>query len=239
MTTSYVPVRRLHPNDRITVRFLNADGTEPPAGASVPSAAGYPETFLSDERYKLDGIRGMRGQRTQPSLLWLSENNPLLFEELLCFLEEVMDDESASVKKLLDHGLTPERGITESYIYTYYRLIIDTKSLIFALAADGWRGKESIRAWSIFISARTACGYTVEHQNFKAAILAVWIMQDLNDPLKTPLWAKDNEKNLAFIDKHFDEVYAHRHEFRSRGIIAAPTIEAFLRHDGPLRLGSL
>jgi hypothetical protein len=239
VATSYVPVRKLHHDGRITVRFLNADGTVPPAGAVLPSTEEYPETRLSDERYKLDTFTGARGQQRRSNFLWLSENNPLLFEELLRFLEEVTDYESASVNRLLVHGLKPEKSLPESYIYTYYRLFIDNKRLIFSLAADGWRGREDIRAWSIFIAARTACGYTVEHPYFKAAILAVWIMQDRNDPLKAPLWAKDNEESLAFINKHFDEVCAHRHEFRSRAIIAPATIEAFLRHDGPLRLGSL
>lgn len=231
------PVRKLHTDGTISVRLLHADGSEPAAGTAGLSAEEYPVTRLADERYQLHGME--RDKKVADNMRWLSDNYPLLFEELLCFLEIMSEDTSPSITRTLDHGLTPSRTSTESYILAYYRHFIDTATLSFSLAADGWKGTNNIKAWSIFISTRTACGFTVEHPRFKAVMLAVWIMQDTHDPMAHPLRAKDNEDSIALIDSRFEEVYEARHELRSIATIDGTYIEDFLRQPKSLRVGTL
>lgn len=235
--TATIPVRKLNPDRTISVRLLNADGTEPAAGAAELHTADYPETRLSDKRYQLDRI--VSGRKLPENLQWLSDTHPLLFEELLCFLETMDKEKSKSITRLLNHHLVPSRDSTESYILAYYRLVIDTSPVLFSLVDDGWYGSEDIRAWSLFISTRTACGLTVEHPRFKEVMLAVWIMQKTNHPIYSPFLAKDNEADIAFISHRFQEVFDSRHELRSRATIDSSYIEAFLSENTALRTGNL
>lgn len=237
MTSDYQPVRKLHPDGTISVRLLDADGSEPPAGTPELPTDEYPATRLTDKRYKLDQMTS--GKKLHENLQWLSDNHPMLFEEVLCFLEGINEDQSKPVTKTLNHHLVPSRDSTESYILAYYRQAIDTSALSFALAADGWYGSDDIRAWSLFVGARTACGFTVEHPRFKAVMLAIWIMQESHHPVRNPLWTRDNDESIAFIDRRFDEVYDARHELRSVASIDSSYLEEFLRQPKALRIGVL
>jgi hypothetical protein len=237
MDASYIPVRKMHPYNRISVRLLNTDGTEPPAGTPALSADQYPESLLTDKRYKLYDTR-IKARLTK-NLYWLSDNHPLLFEELLSFLEDMRMDYAPSMANLLDHHLVPDGKCTESYVLTYYRLAMDMLELCASLAAEGFIGSKDTRAWGLFGSARTACGFTVEHPHYKEVILAVWIMQDKHHVLNDPLRAKNHKQDLDFISQRFDEVYNLRHELRKRSTIDMSTIEVLLQHKGPLQSGCL
>jgi hypothetical protein len=221
----------------ISVHLLNADGTEPAAGTTDLSTEKYPATRLSDKRYKLDRI--VVNKKLSGNLHWLSSNHPFLFEEVLCLLEGLSNNCSKSMTYILNHPLVPDREITQSYILAYYRHVLELAPLLFALADDWLHGADGTGAWSLFVSTRTACGYTVEHPEFKAAMLAVWIMQDTHHPIRTPLKATDNEVDLGFITNRFPEVYDSRHELRSRNTIDSSTIEELLQQIRPLRAGTL
>lgn len=240
-TPAFIPVRRIDYRGNLTVRYLYPDGTEPQVNALSPDPEVYPATNIADDRYKVnpyDSV-GTKRKKAKDNLEWLSIHKPFLFEELLVFLEGIPEDEVPLVSSHLTHTLTPERIISEEYIETYYRVMFQTSSLCAALAVDGFNVRDKKKAaLFIFSSARTGCGYTVIHPHFRAAILAVWITQEHFDFPRAPI-LRDHAEDLAFIDSHFDEVYAARHELMRRGTINKPSIEEFLKHDGPLRLGSL
>jgi hypothetical protein len=237
MTTSYIPVRKMNAYGTITVRLLNRDGTQPPAGTPELSAEQYPQTSLSDERYKL---HGNNLSKNQSNLRWLSDNNPLLFEELLSFLEDTHDDNIPSISALLDHRLVPDGKCTESYVLAYYRALIDTAPMLIELANDDFSGPFPKRkAWSLFVTTRSACGHTVEHPHYREAILSVWIMQDVHRSIENPLPVKDHKQDLDFISQRFDEVYNLRHELRARSTINRHVIDEMLQYQGPLRAGCL
>lgn len=235
--TATVPVRKMDSSDTISYRLLNTDGTESESGTTDLSTAEYAETRFTDKRYNL--YRVAINKRLPDNLRWLSRNHPFVFEEVLCLLEDMDSKCSKSMTHILNHPLTPDRKITESYILTYYRHVLELSHLLFALVDGGFHGADGTEAWSLFVSTRTACGYTVEHQQFKSMMLAVWIMQDTHHPIRTPLWAKDNEANLALIASRFQEVYDTRHELRSRPTIDCSTVEELLQQIRPLRAGAL
>jgi hypothetical protein len=236
--TAPVPVRKLHPDGTISVHLLNADGTEPAAGTTEPSTEKYPATRLIDQQYKLNRV--VLNKRLPENLHWLSDNYPFLFEEVLCLLESMDSEHSNSMTRLLNHPLVPDRKITESYVLAYYRNLIELTPLLFTLAEDGFiLGADDTEAWNLFVSTRTVLGYTVEHPQFKSAMLAVWIMQDVHHPISTPLKSKDNEANLDIITNRFQEVFDARHELRSRRTIDSATIGEMLQQIRPLRTGAL
>lgn len=239
MTSGYIPVRKMNADGRtITVRLLNRDGTQPPAGTPELPADQYPETLLTDKRYKLHDSRFKVS--LPDNLRWLSDNSPLLFEELLSFLEDTHEDNIPSISALLDHRLVPDEKCTESYALAYYRALIDTAPMLIELAKDNFSGPFPKRkAWSLFVTTRSACGHTVEHQHYREAILAVWIMQDVHHSIDNPLPVKEHEHDLDLISQRFDEVYELRHELRQRSTINKQVIEVLLQDKGPLLTGWL
>jgi hypothetical protein len=236
---AFIPVRQIDYRGNLTVRYLYPDGSEPHANILTPDPSLYPETNIGDSRYKLESSHGSNSKRRKNNLDWLSTNRPFLFERLLNFLEGIPEEEAVFVSRCLESGLSPERVISEEYIEAYYRVMFQTSTLCTALARDGFGGRNDAKVSSyIFTSARTACGYTVIHPHFRAAVLAIWITQDHYVFPRTPIF-RYHAEDLAFIDSHFDDVYAARHELMRRGDIDKSAIEHFLKHDGPLRLGAL
>lgn len=234
---STIPVRKMNAYGTITVRLLNRDGTQPPAGTPELSAEQYPQTSLSDERYKL---HGNHLAKKQDNLLWLSNNDPLLFEELLCFLENTNERGSKSIDSLLDHNLVPDGQSATSYVLAYYRSLIDTAPMLFELAEEGFPSPFTERiAYSLFVLTRSACGNTVEHPRHREAMLAVWIMQNTHSSIANLLPIKDHESDLDLIHERFAEVYNLRHELRQRSTIDKHVIEDLLQYTGPLRTGCL
>lgn len=235
----------MNADGRISVRLLNVDGTEPAAGTPELSIKDHPETLLTDQRYhlghsnlnKYDKLSGIN-----ENLLWLSDRNPLLFEEFLCHLEKGIPQAHAySVVKLLDLTAPPFGTASGDYVHSMYRQLIDTSPILFSLADEGWRGLgiPEHRAWELFFATEIACGDTTQHTYFKEAMLAVWIMQEVQT-LSNPLQANDNLAELEFIASRFDEVFDARDGLRDRSTLDSGSINAYLdHHEGPLGVGAL
>jgi hypothetical protein len=240
--TATIPVRKMNADGRISVRLLNVDGTEPAAGTPELSTKDHPETFLTDQRYNLDGSNlNDKVDGINQSLLWLSDRNPLLFEEFLSYLEKgIPKAHTYSVIKLLDLAVPPIETVSGAYVHSFYRNLIDTSSILFSLADDGWHGVglPDRRAWSLFFATENSCGHTTQHKYFKETVLAVWIMQEAHD-LSNPFQADDNLAELEFIASRFDEVYDARDGLRERCTIDSGTITEYLKHHGPMRIGAL
>lgn len=239
MTDSTILVRKMDADGRISFRLLNADGSEPAAAASELSTKDHPDTLITEQRYNLWHNRFKSPLAVNRNLHWLSDNNPLLFEEFLCHLENgVPKNQAYSVAKLIELNSPPIQTGSSAHVHSMYRQLIDTSRLLFSLADDGWHGPADRRAWSLFFDTEIACGDTTDHPYFKETMLVIWIMQDTHI-FSNPFQADDTLTDLEFIAKRFDEIYAARNELRERCTIDSETITEYLNQYAPLREGSL
>lgn len=224
-TTELVKVRTLHVDGSLTVKYLNPDGTEPlertASGMHLP-----PVTYMWDRQYKLSINTMYFNGVLHNNLMHLCKHDPFLFEEVLSFLElSESDEEELLVYCLMNKEVIPQRDHTATEYRSWFRALLDNGALSHELSNHiPWTNV--VFSHDLFEDAhRLVANY--DHPHFRAALLAVWIMQShAQDRVRLSYWKHLDD--LAFIESRFDEVLAARHHLARLGTLESSVIQEFL-----------
>lgn len=237
-----VPVRQLHDDGFITVRYLMPDGTEPQDDLPEEMALGamlHPITAVWDNQYRLGIIEGVfPNSKTQKNLLHLSNTDPLLFEEVLDFLESAPDQE----QRLMAHRVTgnsmfPNERRPQTTFHEQYRAIMRSAPVLVELCHDKYSNWGTQTANQILGDARKSVeGF--DHPHFIAAAVATWIMQK-HDGKRTRIAYADHADGIAYIDDNMRAVMDVRDDLARIGTLNKDDIESVIRTASVLRIGAL
>jgi hypothetical protein len=199
----------------------------------------HPITAVWDTQYRLGIFEDVYPtSKTRSNLMHLSNTNPLLFEEVLVFLETAPTSEQRLMAhRIMGNSMHPSERRPETTYFGQYRSLIDSASLLIELSADGKDGWQTQAANSLLGDARK-CVDSFEHPHFRAAALATWIMQK-HDKKRTRLAYTDHAEGIAFIAANLRDVMSVRDELARIGSINKDDIERMINTSNALRIGSL
>lgn len=206
MTANPIPVRQMHDDGFITVRYLNPDGTrfedELPEHL-VFAAEPHPITALWDRQYRVGDQGQVMNRETLPNLLHLSEVDPLLFEELLVRLEHCPEDESRLWKdRLMTKIMHPTDHRPKESFAPVVRSMLRTVPIVSELGA-GIAG-----ANTLISNARKTVKY-LGHQHLAATAFCWWVMDDGRFSFKKLSYEK-HQADIEYIDANLEAVMGVR-----------------------------
>ena len=233
----YIPVRKLNVDGHLTLQFVRPDGTvhheELPLLQAIERRT-YGSHPIGGDRYGIvSGQYHYFNSKVKDNLKPLSDTNPLLFEEVLSFLEtspKIL--KQLMVCYLINRYAYPVDGMPPDAYYPLFRALMDHAPMMNELEC----GRENpMYADLIFIQSRKLV--PCEHPHFKAALLTVWILKDTGklDPFKYA----DRADDIAYVDSRFDEIFAARNVLAASGSISRDHIENVLMSPAALRDGVL
>jgi hypothetical protein len=210
---------------RVYLKYLTSNGSE------VDSEL-HPAGLLWDEKYQLGGKGLVKRYETIGNLVYLSQKNPFLFEELLVFLETCKKDESEIMAHRIRHQvLRPGEHNSETNHVESYRNLLVVVPVLSVLRVRPW---ESI----ILLNNAKKCVGSVDHPLLVATVLGLWIMQKKGGT-QFRIRYETHRENLEFIDAHLPEVIALRKELKRVHSIDRGLITDMLDATSPLRIGVL
>jgi len=242
MKERLIPVRRMHDDGYITVRYLNADGTEP---EDLPEeytlgATLHLHTQIWDEQY---GLLGRRENYYVPpqeidNLRYLSDTNPLVFEEVLVYLETHHGEGRTFFKHVLSHKkmLPTERNPDAKY-HDMYKALMKHSDLLMELGKEFAVDMERHYANRMFNDARKIMG-AFDHPLFAAAVVAAWIIHR-GTGKRAKIRYEEHADDIAYIDSRLDDIVKARYDIARLGSIRREDVESMLERPVPLRIGSL
>jgi len=225
------PHRTIDTDGKITYQLYITDAVEAAVTVTAPTEQ-FPETHITDARYKLAGNTNDRNLRHIINTLhWFSGRAPLLTEEVLqCMEREIPAEHHKSLASILTHIAPPIPDCSDAHQFNYFRLLINVSPVIYELASDDWRGNgpyDKTKAETLFRELMVTSANLPGYSLYNEVALAVWITQDFHD--MTNVYPADQRKDdLDFIARRFKEVYNARHELRARRIIDKNSISAYL-----------
>lgn len=206
MTAPPIPVRQMHDDGFITVRYLNPDGTmfedELPEHL-VFAADPHPITALWDRQYHLGGKGKIINREMLPNLLHLSEVDPLLFEELLVRLENCSEDEARLwCDRLMTKIMHPTAHRPKESFAPVFRSMLRTVPIVSELGA-GIAG-----ANTLISNARKTVKY-LGHEHLAATAFCWWVMDDGMFSFKKLSYEK-YQADIKYIDANLEAVMGVR-----------------------------
>jgi hypothetical protein len=230
------PHRTVATDGKITYQLRITSDVEAEVTIPAPTNA-YPETHITDARYKLaDNGTEKEVRRITNTLHWLSGRAPLLTEKVLSYLEgNIPEVHRRSLVKMLGWIAPPIPDCSDALQLSYFQEIIDVSPTLFALATDEWRVNyypAGFDAYHLFDEMQVAAAGLADSNLYNAVTLAVWITQDFHG-LSNPYPAHKRKDDLEFIASRFDEVYNARHELRKLHLIDGDYINTYLEAHKP------
>lgn len=237
-----IAVRKIDEDGYISVRYLMPDGTEPQDDLPEELMLGrtlHRITVPWDQQYRLGIFEDYYPEsQLKLNLMYLSDTNPLLFEEVLVFLESAPYLEFQIMsRRIMNNRMFPTKERPEATYYGLYRRVIDSAALLIDITSDCIVGMNSSEASKLLGDAYKCMG-DFDHEHFEAAAVATRIVQKHTNK-RVRLSRTDNEEDIAFIAENLHDVVKARKELARIGSIKKADIARMINAPTALRIGSL
>jgi hypothetical protein len=255
-----VIARGMTPDGYIALRYLSPDGNVFTGALTVEMAAALAVTppvkvWHTDNRYGFmmrTAREYQNSERTRNNLLYFSDGHPLLFEEMLQFLESA-DPMAAKIVTLMLEEVNVAQPKSGKSLSPAERLrqVMASAPLLAKLEMEEvseWRTTSAklpymdmtslARHANKLLKRAVLCLGDYGHPLLPAACVAAWIMR------KSPDWRlgilrPEAIDDFEFIAENLDAVIAVQEELSQRPTIDRETVAAILSHASPLRVGVL
>lgn len=240
----YVPVRKMHDDGYITVRYLNPDGSEPeelPEEYTLGATLNETSEIWDVDRYHLWGRGYFFGggvPRPIANLKYLSDTNPLVFEEVLVYCENNHGVGPDFFKHVLGHkSMVPTERNPHANYHDMYRALMKHADMLMELGKEYAVGMERHNANMMFNDARRIMG-EFDTPLFGAAAVAAWIIHR-GTGKRVKIKYEDHAEDIQYIDSRLGEAITARYDLARLGSIRKEDVQSMLDRPKPLRVGSL
>lgn len=224
-------MRKMTNDGLIHLRHLNPDGTEI-CDTMTPAGALWHRGFRMGNQTQVQRYSAIQ------NLVHLSNADPFLFEEVLCFLENSTSAEASIMADRLHYKqLSPSLGDTDNDDVQVYRQLLQAIPFIAVLVGGATSSALTVQAVRLLNTA-TKCVGTLGSPLLTAAVLGVWIMKKTKGK-QYRLPYETHRADLEFIDAHRDEVMKHRRRLAQVGSIDRELITELMEVTTPLSAGVL
>lgn len=206
MTVTPIPVRQMHDDGYITVRYVNPDGSkfddELPEHL-VFGATPHPITALWDNEYQFGPQGRNMSQEIVPNLMHLSDVDPLLFERLLLALETGNRREAQIWFLRLKQSVMHSNGSTARGNYTpLYRAMMRAIPVASELAPNAAQGNELVSRAHKIVKGKN-------EDHLAAAAICYWVMDEATTAHPKISYGA-HQKDIEFIDANLESVMSIR-----------------------------
>ena len=228
-----IPVRQMHDDGYITVRYLNPDGTR--FEDELPEHllfAANPHPITAAWEYGLGSAPVVTSGEMIPTLSHLNDVDPRLFEELLTIIQSrPRDEQRLWADRLHTKIMRPVTSKSRQNHAPVYRTMMRTIPVVTALV------RSDIALANTLISRTRDAVQSMDHECFSAVAFCLWVTSSGSEIKKMKY--QRHIADIEFIQQNMEAVMLVRDSIKRLNTIDRAVITDLISGSAVLSTGSL